>query len=61
MMPRPLASVVACTVVVPLVLLAAAPAGAQDESFTPVTDAVLQDPDPADWLSWRRTLDGWGF
>ncbi|MCY3842565.1 MAG: PQQ-binding-like beta-propeller repeat protein, partial [Acidobacteria bacterium] len=60
MMPRPLASVVACTVV-PLVLLAAAPAGAQDESFTPVTDAVLQDPDPADWLSWRRTLDGWGY
>ena len=25
-------------------------------NFTPVTDAVLQNPDPADWLSWRRTL-----
>ena len=27
----------------------------------PVTDAVLQNPDPADWLMWRRTLDTWGF
>lgn len=33
----------------------------QVQNFTPVTDAVLQDPDPADWLSWRRTLDGWGY
>ena len=30
------------------------------DSFVPVTDAVLQDPDPADWLHWRRTLDAWG-
>ena len=22
---------------------------------------MLQDPDPADWLNWRRTLDGWGY
>lgn len=29
--------------------------------FTPVSDAMLQDPDPADWLMWRRTLDGWGY
>ena len=36
------------------------PAQAQS-NFTPVTDAVLQNPDPADWLSWRRTLDGWGY
>ena len=27
----------------------------------PVTDAMLQKPDPADWLMWRRTLDGWGY
>ncbi len=32
----------------------------QFDDFTPVTDAVLQDPDPADWLHWRRTLDAWG-
>ena len=35
----------------------AQPAG----DFVPVTDAVLQDPDPADWLMWRRTLDSWGY
>ena len=29
--------------------------------FVPITDAMLQDPDPADWLMWRRTLDSWGF
>ena len=34
---------------------------AQVRDPAPVTDAMLQDPDPADWLSWRRTLDGWGY
>ncbi|MCY4025543.1 MAG: PQQ-binding-like beta-propeller repeat protein [Acidobacteria bacterium] len=29
--------------------------------FVPVTDAMLQDPAPGDWLTWRRTLDGWGY
>lgn len=29
--------------------------------FKPVTDAMLQSPDPADWLHWRRTQDGWGY
>jgi PQQ-dependent dehydrogenase (methanol/ethanol family) len=29
--------------------------------FTPVTDAMLEKPDPADWLMWRRTQDGWGY
>ena len=37
------------------------PGQAQVEPFTPVTDAVLQNPDPADWLMWRRTLDSWGY
>ncbi|MEE2635637.1 MAG: PQQ-binding-like beta-propeller repeat protein [Acidobacteriota bacterium] len=31
------------------------------DDFVPVTDAMLQDPDPAHWLMWRRTLDGWGY
>ena len=31
------------------------------DDFVPVTDKTLQDPDPADWLSWRRTLDGWAY
>ena len=22
---------------------------------------MLQDPAPADWLMWRRTLNGWGY
>ena len=22
---------------------------------------MLENPDPADWLNWRRTLDGWGY
>lgn len=29
--------------------------------FTPVTDAMLQNPNPADWLMWRRTLNSWGY
>ena len=29
--------------------------------YVPVTDAMLLDPDPEDWLMWRRTLDGWGY
>lgn len=29
--------------------------------FVPVTDAMIQQPDPKDWLSWRRTLDSWGY
>jgi alcohol dehydrogenase (cytochrome c) len=31
------------------------------DDLTPVTDAMLQNPDPADWLSWRRTLNHWGY
>lgn len=27
----------------------------------PVTDALLRDPPPGDWLNWRRTQDGQGF
>ena len=36
-------------------------AQAQSADFVPVTDAMLQDPAPGDWLMWRRTLDGWGY
>ncbi len=34
---------------------------AQAGNFVPVNDSMLQKPDPADWLMWRRTLDSWGF
>jgi alcohol dehydrogenase (cytochrome c) len=30
-------------------------------ALVPVTDAMLQNPDPADWLMWRRTLNTWGY
>src|SRR6185369_4202392 len=30
---------------------------AQDSKFMPVTDAVLRNPDPADWLHISRTYD----
>jgi PQQ-dependent dehydrogenase (methanol/ethanol family) len=39
----------------------AVPACAQEREFVPVTDAMLQKPDPADWLSWRRTPDLWAY
>ncbi len=32
----------------------------QVRDYVPVTDEMLQNPDPSDWLSWRRTLDGQG-
>ena len=51
---------------VSIVLLAgalsiAAPASAQEDELVPITDAMLQDPDPDDWINWRRTLNGWGY
>ena len=52
--------VVVCAVAVVIVGTGFA-ARAQIENVTPVTDAVLQNPDPADWVNWRRTLDGWGY
>ena len=33
----------------------------QPASFVPVTDEMLQNPSPSDWLLWRRTLNGWGY
>ena len=47
-----------------VVLLLLPPGGALAQSsgdVGSVTDAVLQDPDPNDWLMWRRTLDSWGY
>ena len=40
----------------------ARPVGAQSASrFVPVSDEMLQNPDPDDWLMWRRTLNSWGY
>lgn len=33
----------------------------KDREFVPISDAMLAEPDPADWPMWRRTLDNWGY
>ena len=52
------------TLVLTLLPALAGPPPLQAQSardFVPVTDAMLQDPAPGDWLMWRRTLNGWGY
>ncbi len=47
-----------------VVLVFAGSASVRSQSstdFVPVTDAMLQNPAPDDWLMWRRTLDSWGY
>src|SRR3989454_2538915 len=34
---------------------------AQVKDFRPVTEAMLRNPAPGDWLNWRRTDNAWGF
>ena len=41
--------------------VAEAAPGSEGPTFVPVTDAMLENPEPADWLSWRRTTDGHGY
>jgi alcohol dehydrogenase (cytochrome c) len=31
------------------------------DKLTPVTDEMLRNPPPGDWLHWRRTYDGWAY
>ena len=50
-------SIVVTLALMSLSLSVATPGVAQVNRYTPVTDAMLQNPEPADWLSWRRTLD----
>ena len=62
-MHRPPTAVL-CALVLVLLPPAAGPATAQtaaEPDFVPVTDAMLQNPADGDWLTWRRTLDGWGY
>jgi alcohol dehydrogenase (cytochrome c) len=34
---------------------------AQVKDFNSVTDAMLRNPSPGDWLNWRRTDSAWGY
>ena len=54
-------SAIRWALVVCLVLTAGQALAQSSSRFVPVTDEALQDPDAADWLMWRRTLDGWGY
>ena len=38
-----------------------APAGAQDRRFQPLTQDMLNNPDPNDWLMWRGNYENWGY
>ena len=58
MMSRGRRAVVVCVV---LVLASGLGTRAQVRQFAPVADVDLENPKPTDWLSWRRTLDGWGY
>ena len=31
------------------------------ESYIPVTYAEIENPDPSEWLMWRRTQNHWGY
>ena len=49
-----------------LALLAPFAIHAQDsqqllESYTPVTYTEIENPDPSEWLMWRRTQNHWGY
>ena len=37
------------------------PRPAEVASFRPVTEAMLRNPPPGDWLNWRRTDSAWGY
>jgi len=51
---------IGCVTGLGAVLLGQPVAAQAPRAFVPITDAMLQQPDSADWLMWRRTLDSWG-
>jgi alcohol dehydrogenase (cytochrome c) len=50
----------ACSISI-IVVLASLWLMAQVKDFRPVTEAMLRNPAPGDWLNWRRTDNAWGF
>src|SRR5687768_9146913 len=49
------------TIIALIAALGCTCAAAQQRALRPVNDAMLQNPDAGDWLSWRRTLNHWGY
>jgi PQQ-dependent dehydrogenase (methanol/ethanol family) len=58
-MRRHVISLAALAIAIGATLGTAAQTG--EREFVPVTDAMLKNPAPEDWLMWRRTLNGWGY
>ena len=55
-------SLVVLATTIPLLAPGSVPVRAQSpEAFVSVTDAMLQDPAPGDWLTWHRSLNSWGY
>ena len=54
---------VRCEILVIFVLgaIPAVASGHAAQSYSPVTDQRLVDPEPENWLMYRRTYDGWGY
>ena len=50
---------VACALAGALVLSPAI--GAQETGFVPVTQEMLRNPEPGEWLHWRGTQNAWGY
>jgi alcohol dehydrogenase (cytochrome c) len=44
-----------------LALLSSLTVSAQPQTYRPVTDAMLQNPDAGERLQWRRTQDAQGY
>ena len=60
---RTIAASLHAALVIPAVVVTGAACSSQPEQpgFARVTDAVLQNPEPADWLRWRRDNGASGF
>ena len=43
------------------IMLTETPATAQSDDYTPVTAERLRNPEPHNWLMYRRTYNGWGY
>lgn len=52
--------VVRCSAIM-VIIATAGLLAAQIRQFNPVTEEMLRNPSPNDWLNWRRTDNAWGY